>query len=73
MEFNEAMVCVDCGFMIANGEELPDNEGWKPEDMDNTVNWFSGSNDDDEFSMTSCDCCGSYLAGRRMSAMWSEK
>ena len=72
-EFNEVYVCVDCLFMLANGELLEDGN-FNPDDMDDTVNWAVGDGEhDEEFSSQDCECCGSRLGGSRHQAYWQEK
>lgn len=66
------MACVDCGFLLANGEpENPEPE-WSPEAIEARwphAEWHlvNGDSDDDQsFSWQPCDCCGSELGGERM-------
>lgn len=66
---NTLMVCSDCLLFIANGDLPEDDEMEK--DIIAGVESFSGhlhagdSDEDEEFSRHSCDCCGTNLAGSR--------
>lgn len=62
--------CQDCLFYVANGDE-PDDGRDIEADIQATLGHASGllccgdSDQDDEFSWSSCQCCGSTLGGSR--------
>jgi hypothetical protein len=69
-------VCTDCGMMLANGEFTPDYSEWATADELMAAierNWPSSDyilalgdhENDDEFSKSQCDGCGSLLHGYR--------
>lgn len=69
---HDLWVCVDCGMFIANGD-LPEDEEASAAilaamERDAPAEWVSGDREDECFSRSSCDCCGSTLGGARMSA-----
>ncbi len=71
-EAADIMACVDCMMWIANGDfPESDDSDWKPENV--YARWDSSkwnlccgdSENDEEFSNSECECCGSKLAGSR--------
>jgi hypothetical protein len=70
----EIKMCVDCAMLIANGEPNPE---WSELEHHNHVtamqdNWPGGEfhlvvgNDEEWFSWSRCDSCGSTLGGSRL-------
>lgn len=72
----EIYICVDCAMLIANGESNP--EWTEEEEADHLAamskRWpgdqyhLAVGDDEDTFSWSSCDCCGSNLGGTRLQA-----
>jgi hypothetical protein len=64
------MACQDCLVFIANGDE-PEDSDWCAELISAHIGRDSGfvccgdSDQDDEFSWSPCECCGSQLGGSR--------
>jgi hypothetical protein len=68
----ELSACVDCLMLVANGD-VPDD---RPE-LDSEIDAYlqlkpnqhlvcsGGDSEDDEFSWSRCECCGSSLGGSR--------
>lgn len=68
----ELSACVDCLFFVANGDVPEDDNGeletaimdnLGAEDVRHLV--CGDSDQDDEFSWSACECCGSRLGGSR--------
>lgn len=77
-------VCVDCLFILANGECEPDRQDEVLEGL--ARNWPAplwlvpgcgsdccGDESDPWFSWQSCDGCGSQLGGNRVHATWFDE
>lgn len=69
-------VCVDCIQAIANDDfdTLSDKEEARIRAAVYTGKgyWVCGDEEPDTFSRSSCDCCGSWLAGERHAAHYIE-
>ncbi len=70
-EITDIQVCADCILYIANGD-LPEDDnsnGWRPEQFETKWKGYQVcagySDQDNEFSWSSCDGCGSVLGGSR--------
>lgn len=67
----EAWACTDCSMLFANGEtppEMTEDETWAWQEniADRTAGYHVAVGDEEqEFSWTSCDTCGSRLGGSR--------
>lgn len=71
-ESRDLRVCVDCAFLIVNGD-LPERDEIADQCLKGITDWWDhgfrlipGSEPDDDFSWSSCDCCNSMLGGTRM-------
>ena len=70
----ELSVCVDCIILLANGETPPDMDEQETDRwIENIAHRWNGyyvapGDDDNGFSMDSCDHCGSRLGGDRFQA-----
>ena len=68
---DDCWICVDCVMAIANGDMPEDKETRERVEkgltLEDGCNWVLGDGEN-EFSWSSCDCCGSSLGGSRHEA-----
>jgi hypothetical protein len=70
MDVTKLMACQDCLFLVANGDlpdDRPDLDDEIAAHLGDDARWLccGDSAADDEFSRSTCECCGSRLGGSR--------
>lgn len=67
---DNVMVCIDCGYYLANGPMDEPAPGWSADQLHTRWEGYdivNGDSDKDEvFSWSPCQGCGSTLGGNRM-------